>query len=49
VVELDASLKGPENFHDPRPIMSPHICIILLLKLTKKDMKEEGRGIIHVK
>jgi hypothetical protein len=38
-------VKGPWiNSHDLRPIMSPHICIILLLKLAKKDGKEEEIG-----
>ncbi len=33
-------VKGPWiDSHDPRPIMSPQICITLLLKLAKRDKK----------
>jgi len=47
IVKPNTLLRGLEkNSHDPGPIMSPHSCIIFLLKLAKKD-KTEGGDIIH--
>jgi hypothetical protein len=41
-------VNGPwRNSHDPRPIMSPHTCIIFLLKPTKK-IKRKKKKVLFV-